>query len=133
MLEGGIQGCYDNINHEWLLDNIPRDKPIVKQFLKAGFVYNRHLNPTKAGTPQGGIISPILANMALDGLEKAIATKYHASKSGKIDKGNPNHEKVNFMRYADNFFVTANSKETAKELAELIKSFLKARGSGLIG
>ncbi len=109
------------------------DKAIVKQFFKAGFVYNRHLNPTKAGTPQGGFISPILANMTLDGLGKAIATKYHASKSGKIDKGNSNHEKVYFMRYADDFFVTANLEETTGELAELIKSFLKARGSGIIG
>lgn len=101
VLEGDIKGCFDNINHEWLLGNIPMDKSILKQFLKAGFVYNRHLNPTKAGTPQGGIISPILANMTLDGMGKAIATKYHASKSGKIDKGNYNHEKVNFVRYAD--------------------------------
>jgi len=128
VLEGDIKGCFDNISHEWLLDNIPMDKSILKQFLKAGFVYNRHLNPTKAGTPQGGIISPILANMTLDGMEKAIATKYHASKSGKIDKGNYNHEKVNFVRYADDFIVTANSEETAEEIAELIKSFLKERG-----
>ena len=70
VLEGDIKGCFDNINHEWLLDNIPMDKSILKQFLKAGFVYNRHLNPTKAGTPQGGIISPILANMTLDGIKK---------------------------------------------------------------
>ncbi|KAF5415514.1 MAG: hypothetical protein C5S48_05660 [Candidatus Methanogaster sp.] len=128
VLEGDIKGCFDNINHEWLLDNIPMDKSILKQFLKAGFVYNRHLNPTKAGTPQGGIISPILANMTLDGMEKTIATKYHTSKSGKIDKGNYNYEKVNFVRYADDFFVTANSKETTEEIAELIKSFLKERG-----
>ena len=60
VLEGDIKGCFDNINHEWLLDNIPMDKSILKQFLKAGFVYNRHLNPSKSGTPQGGIISPIL-------------------------------------------------------------------------
>jgi RNA-directed DNA polymerase len=72
VLEGDIKGCFDNINHEWLLDNIPMDKPILKPFLKAGFVYNRHLNPTKAGTPQGGIISPILANMTLDRMELAI-------------------------------------------------------------
>jgi len=62
VLEGDIKGCFDNINHLWLLDNIPMDKSILKQFLKAGFVYKHHLNPTKAGTPQGGIISPILAN-----------------------------------------------------------------------
>jgi RNA-directed DNA polymerase len=66
ILEGDIKGCFDHINHQWLLDNIPMDKSILTQFLKAGFVYKRHLNPTIAGTPQGGIISPILANMALD-------------------------------------------------------------------
>ena len=53
VLEGDIKGCFDNINHDWLLDNIPMDKSILTQFLKVGFVYNRHLNPTKAGTPQG--------------------------------------------------------------------------------
>jgi len=58
VLEGDIKGCFDNINHDWLLDNIPMDKSILTQFLKAGFVYNRHLNPTKAGTPQGGELSP---------------------------------------------------------------------------
>ena len=128
VLEGDIKGCFDNINHEWLLDNIPMDKSTLKQFLKAGFVYNRHLNPTTAGTPQGGIISPILANMALDGMEEAIASVYYAGKDGKIDKTRYNPHKVNFVRYADDFIVTADSEETAKELAELIKEFLMERG-----
>ena len=128
VLEGDIKGCFDNINHEWLLDNIPMDKSILKQFLKSGFVYNRHLNPTKAGTPQGGIISPILANMTLDGIETTIATKYYTNKSGKVDKSRHNPHKVNFVRYADDFIVTADSEETAKEIAELIKSFIKERG-----
>jgi len=124
ILEGDIKGCFDNINHEWLLDNIPMDQSIMKQFLKAGFVYNHHLNPTKAGTPQGGIISPILANMTLDGIESAISEKYY---TGKIWKGR-NPKKVNFLRYADDFIVTANSEETAKEVKELIEVFLKERG-----
>ncbi|MBW6519267.1 MAG: group II intron reverse transcriptase/maturase [ANME-2 cluster archaeon] len=128
VLEGDIKGCFDNINHEWLLDNIPMDKSILKQFLKSGFIYNRHLNPTKAGTPQGGIISPILANMTLDGIETTIATKYYTNKSGKVDKSRHNPHKVNFVRYADDFIVTADSEETAKEIAELIKSFIKERG-----
>ena len=128
VLEGDIKGCFDNINHEWLLDNIPMDKSILKQFLKAGFVYNRHLNPTKAGTPQGGIISPILANMTLDGMESAIASMYHVDKKGKIDKRRYNRHKVNFARYADDFIVTADSEKTAEALAELIKRFLKERG-----
>ena len=127
VLEGDIKGCFDNINHEWLLDNIPMDKSILKQFLKAGFVYNRHLNPSKSGTPQGGIISPILANMTLDGIEALIASKYYTSKTGRVDKGYDIH-KVNFVRYADDFIVTADSEGTAKEIEELIKSFLRKRG-----
>ncbi len=127
VLEGDIKGCFDNINHEWLLDNIPMDKSILKQFLKAGFVYNRHLNPSKSGTPQGGIISPILANMTLDGIEALIASNYYTSKYGRVNK-RYDHHKVNFVRYADDFIVTTDSEETAKEIAELIKSFLKQRG-----
>jgi RNA-directed DNA polymerase len=128
VLEGDIKGCYDNISHVWLLDNIPMDKTILKQFLKAGYVYNRHLYHTKAGTPQGAIISPILANMTLDGIEKAIASRYHRNKRGEIDKSRCNPHKVNFVRYADDFIVTADSEETAKDIAELIKGFLKERG-----
>jgi len=124
VLEGDIKGCFDNINHLWLLDNIPMDKSILKQFLKAGFVYKHHLNPTKAGTPQGGIISPILANMTLDGIERTIADKYYTGKSWKAR----NPKKVNFTRYADDFIVTADSEETAKEIRELIEVFLGDRG-----
>jgi RNA-directed DNA polymerase len=127
VLEGDIKGCFDNINHQWLLDNIPMDKSILKQFLKAGFVYNRHLNLTIVGTPQGGIISPILANMALDGIETLIASKYYTSKTGKVDKRYDCHN-INVVRYADDFIVTADTEDTAKEIAELIKSFLKGRG-----
>ena len=124
ILEGDIKGCFDNINHDWLLDNIPMDKSILNQFLKAGFVYKHHLNPTKAGTPQGGIISPILANMTLDGIERAIAAKYYPGKKWKAR----NPKKVNFLRYADDFIVTADSEETAMEIRELIEVFLKERG-----
>ena len=124
ILEGDIKGCFDNINHDWLLDNIPMDKSILNQFLKAGFVYNHHLNPTKAGTPQGGIISPILANMTLDGIESVISNKYYSGKKWK----SCNPKKVNFLRYADDFIVTTDSEETAKEIRGLIEVFLKERG-----
>lgn len=120
ILEGDIKGCFDNINHQWLLTNIPMEKAILTQFLKAGFIYKHHLNSTKAGTPQGGIISPILANMTLDGIEKLLFAKY--PKRGK------NSKKVNFIRYADDFIVTANSEETAKEIQDVIVAFLKERG-----
>lgn len=103
VLEGDIKGCFDNISHQWLLDNIPMDKSVLKQFLKAGYVFNRRLFPTDAGTPQGGIISPILANMTLDGIENIITDEYHRNKRGTIDRGHAAKFKVNFVRYADDF------------------------------
>jgi RNA-directed DNA polymerase len=120
ILEGDIKGCFDNINHQWLLTNISMKKSILTQFLKAGFIYKHHLNPTKAGTPQGGIISPILANMTLDGIEKLLLEKY--------PKRGSKSTKVNFTRYADDFIVTANSEEIAREIRDMIVAFLKERG-----
>ncbi len=123
ILEGDIKTCFDNINHDWLLKNIPMNKWILKKWLKAGYMENKKLFPTESGTPQGGIISPILANMALDGLEKELKeifapTKYIARKN-----------KVNFVRYADDFVVTGISKEKLEsEVKPVIESFLKERG-----
>lgn len=128
VLEGDIKGCFDNISHQWLLDNIQMDKSILKQFLKAGYIFNRTLFPTKAGTPQGGIISPILANIALDRIEKILAEKYHKNKNGKINEKHAAKYKVNFVRYADDFIVTAKNEEIAKEAKDLIENFLKVRG-----
>jgi len=120
ILEGDIKGCFDHINHQWLLANMPMDKSVLTQFLKSGFIYKHHLNPTKAGTPQGGTISPILANMALDGIENLLLTRY--PKRGR------KYCKVNFVRYADDFVVTADSEETANVIKDLLKTFLKERG-----
>src|SRR5665811_556284 len=128
VLEGDIKGCFDNINHQWLIANIPMDKSVLKQFLKAGYIFERQLFPTEAGTPQGGIISPILANITLDGIEKLLEDKYHTNKIGRIDSNHAAKYKVNFSRYADDFIVTAKTEEIAKEVKELIKVFLKDRG-----
>ena len=76
MLEGDIRGCFDNISHEWMLRHIPADKEVLRKWLKAGFMENRILFPTEAGTPQGGIISPTLANLTLDGLERLLKGKF---------------------------------------------------------
>src|SRR5665647_1731054 len=127
-LEGDIKGCFDNISHQWLLDNIPMDKSVLKQFLKAGFVFNHTLFPTEAGTPQGGLVSPLLANMTLDGIEKILMDKYRLTRNGKLSKFKQAENKVNFVRFADDFIVTAKTKEIAEEIKELIKNFLKNRG-----
>ncbi|UUX93011.1 group II intron reverse transcriptase/maturase [Methanoplanus endosymbiosus] len=115
ILEGDIRGCFDNINHEWLKEHIPMDQSILKQFLKSGFVFDNSLFPTDKGTPQGGIVSPILANMTLDGIEHILDEQFQ-------------NMKVHFIRYADDFLVTAPTEEIAKEAKEIIKEFLAIRG-----
>jgi RNA-directed DNA polymerase len=127
ILEGDIKGCFDNISHEWLLDNIPMDKSILKQFLKAGYVSKHNLFPTHSGTTQGSIISPILSNITLDGIEKILDIKYH-SKNNKINRRIASKYQVNFVKYADDFIVTARTKEIAEEVKVHIGNFLKQRG-----
>ncbi len=105
VFEDDIKGCFDHISHDWLIDNIPMDKSVLKQFLKAGFIFKRELFPIDKGTPQGGIISPILANIALDGMQKALYDKFHTNKLGKEDIRFKNAHKVNLIRYADDLLL----------------------------
>jgi RNA-directed DNA polymerase len=128
ILEGDIKGCFDNINHKWLLENIPMDKSIMKQFLKSGFIYEGKLFPTDMGSPQGGAISSLYANMTLDGLEKVIQDKYHRNSKGNIENHYRAKTKVNLVRYADDFIITANTKEVAEELKDIVSNFLDTRG-----
>ena len=128
VLEGDIKGCFDHISHEWLIEHIPMDKSVLKQFLKAGFIFHGELFPTEEGTPQGGVISPILANMTLDGIQKVLADHFHTNRLGKVDLRFKNAHKVNLVRYADDFIVTAATREIAEEAKELICDFLCTRG-----
>jgi len=126
VLEGDIKGCFDHISHEWMLKYVPTDKAVLRQWLKAGYVENRNLFPTEAGTPQGGIISPTLANMTLDGLETLLAQHFGRE---KWTAGKRWHPKVNLIRYADDFIITGDSKELLeKEVRPLVEQFLKERG-----
>ena len=104
------------------------DKSVLKQFLKAGFVFQHELFPTEEGTPQGGVISPILANMALDGMQKVLADRFHTNRLGKVDIRFRNAHKVNLVRYADDFIVTAATKKIAEEAKNILREFLKTRG-----
>jgi len=116
ILEADIKGCFDNISHEWLLENIPMDINILAKWLKAGYMEKKELFPTESGTPQGGIISPILSNITLDGLEKLFL-------SSKTQK------RTHFVRYADDFIITASSKEILEnEVIPVIEVFLAERG-----
>lgn len=127
-LEGDIKGCFDNISHQWLMRNIPMDRMILQQWLNAGFIENKRLFPTEKGTPQGGIISPTLANMTLDGLEAAIDKDFGIKiRPDGCRKNNPH--KIHLIRYADDFVVTATDKETLEnKVKPVIEEFLAQRG-----
>jgi RNA-directed DNA polymerase len=131
ILEGDIKGCFDHISHQWLLQNIPIDKLVLHQWLKAGFIEDKQLFPTSEGTPQGGIISPALANMTLDGMERII----NQVVSGKV-RGTgivKRHKfKVHLIRYADDFVVTASNPEIlVDKIKPAIEMFLAERGLSL--
>jgi RNA-directed DNA polymerase len=118
VLEGDIKSCFDRISHKWLLANIPMDARILRQWLAAGYLEKGRLFPTREGTPQGGIVSPVLANLTLDGMEKAIRSRI------KIRR-----DQVNFIRYADDFIVTARTKETLEQIVKpAVVAFLAERG-----
>ena len=88
ILEGDIKSCFDRISHSWLRKHIPMDKLILGKWLAAGYMAEGVIYSTEVGTPQGGIASPVFANMALDGLE-AVA------------QGAARNQKVNVVKYAD--------------------------------
>jgi len=118
VLEGDIKACFDRISHNWLLANIPMDTRTLRLWLQAGYWEKNRLFPTSEGTPQGGIISPLLANLTLDGMEQAIRSRI------KI-----RHDQVNFIRYADDFVVTARNKETLEQIVKpAVVAFLAERG-----
>lgn len=131
ILEDDIKGCFDNIIHGWLQENIRMDKRIMTQFLKSGFIYEGNLFPTLTGSPQGGAISSFYANMTLDGLEKLIQDRYHRNPKGNIENHYCAKTKVNLVHYADDFIITANTKEIAEELRDLVSQFLEKRGRTL--
>ena len=122
VLDADISGCFDSINHDWLLNNIPMDKVTLQKWLKSGFKWNGQVFDTEAGTPQGGIISPTLANMTLDGMEQLLKNHFG------VNSGGTAKNKVHLIRYADDFVITGTTKEVLEEARELMVGFLKDRG-----
>ncbi|WP_440800712.1 group II intron reverse transcriptase/maturase [Serratia marcescens] len=123
VLEGDIRGCFDNFSHEWILKHIPMDKAVLRKWLQAGYIDKGTLYETRAGTPQGGIISPVIANMVLDGLESTVKAF-----SG-ISRRSQKKFKIHVIHYADDFVVTCASKGMLEEqILPAIRHFLTARG-----
>lgn len=113
VLDADIKGAFDNISHCFILDAIGRlpGRELIKQWLKAGYVEQEVFNATATGVPQGGIISPLLANVALDGMEEL------SRKAG-----------LGLIRYADDFVITAQTKEELLQFKPDLEAWLAKRG-----
>ncbi len=117
VFDADIKSCFDRISHEWLVANIPMDKAILRKWLAAGFVEGGVSYATEEGTPQGGIISPVLANLTLDGLERVA----RATVGGRA--------LVNVVRYADDFLITARTPaQLEQRIIPAVTAFLAERG-----
>jgi RNA-directed DNA polymerase len=120
VLEGDIKSCFDQISHEWLLENILMDKVILKKFLRAGYMENDKFYSTEKGVSQGSIISPALTVITLSGLETQILP---------TNKRQKEREKINVIAYADDFIVTAATAELLEQkVLPQLKIFLRTRG-----
>lgn len=127
IFEGDFKGCFDNLNHQHILDELScfPAKEVISKWLKAGYIDNETFNETNHGTPQGGIVSPLLANIALHGMEKELGVKYiYNKRDGYIlDKNS-----VAITRYADDFVILCKTQEEAISMYEKLKPYLSKRG-----
>lgn len=117
ILKADIKACFDNISHKWIMDNIPIDKEILKQFLQCGYVYNKIFYSSEKGIPQGSCISGIICNMVLDGLERVLKDRFN--------------DIVHIIRYADDFIITGISKASLQIVVPVVECFLSERGLSL--
>jgi RNA-directed DNA polymerase len=126
ILEADIRSYFDTISHQWLEDNIPLEKPILHQWLKAGFIDKGTYSSTEEGVPQGGIISPVIANLTLDGLEPELRSRFPICyKQGQ-------RTTVHLVRFADDFIITGNSERQLRdEVQPVVETFLRERGLSL--
>ncbi|NEO16819.1 group II intron reverse transcriptase/maturase [Moorena sp. SIO3F7] len=130
VLDADISKCFDKINHEYLLKKIntyPTMRRLIKGWLKAGVVDKGTTFSTEEGTPQGGIISPLCANIALHGMEERIK-QYADSLPTKYGNRRRRRHSLNFIRYADDFVIMHQSQEVVEECQRIINKWLNDIG-----
>lgn len=132
ILDADIAGCFDNIAHGPLLAKLPTFTRTVERWLKAGAIELGGWRENEAGTPQGGIISPLLANIALDGLERLFDDRTRAGNYVRPSQKKGGNRGVGLVRYADDFLAFAPSKEALEgHVTPAVEAFLAARGLSL--
>ncbi|WP_333319564.1 group II intron reverse transcriptase/maturase [Microcoleus sp. D3_18a_C4] len=127
VLDADIAKCFDRIDHKALLSKIhtyPTLNRQLKTWLKAGYCVGHELFPTNDGTPQGGVISPLLANIALHGMEERIKQYAETLKGCKRD----NRYALSLIRYADDFVIIHEDLSVVKKCQEIIADWLSDMG-----
>ena len=133
VLDADIAKCFDRINHETLLNKLntfPTIRRQVRAWLKAGVMDDKQLFPTSEGTPQGGVISPLLANIALHGMEERVKqyAETISSLNGKWLNKRQRREKLSLIRYADDFVILHEDITVVQRCKEIISEWLKGMG-----
>ncbi len=129
VLHADIEKCFDRINHSKLLNKLqtsPTFRKQVKAWLKSGMMDDERLFPTNKGTPQGGVISPLLANIALHGMENILERRFSRRVGNNSQK-----RKISFVRYADDFVLMDESLEIVLEAKAVIEEWLAEIGLAL--
>lgn len=121
IVRADVRACYDSLSQEWLLAHISMDRKVLREFLKAGVAFEGELFPTDVGISQGASLSPILGNMALDGLQAFLYEQLYPE--GAVDYGGGD-----LVRFADDILITARSRAQADRILGLLKRFLAVRG-----
>ena len=123
-------GCFDNLNHDYIMNQI-KEFPyadLIGKWLKAGYVDNGVFNETESGSGQGNIVSPLLANIALMGMEDILGIKYKPVKGNGGIVSYANETKYKLVFYADDFVVMCNTQKDAEDVYGLLKPYLEKRG-----
>jgi RNA-directed DNA polymerase len=131
VLDADIAKCFDRIDHKTLLKKLntfPTIRRQVRAWLKAGVMDNKQLFPTSEGTPQGGVISPLLANIALHGMEEQIKqfAETLPTRNGKGKRDN--RKSLSLIRYADDFVILHEDITVVQRCKEIISGWLKGMG-----
>ncbi len=132
ILDADISGCFDHIAHDPLLARIPVFKTVVRRWLQAGVVELGHYQESTEGTPQGGVISPLLANIALDGLERLFGAETPTGQPISPAGRKGQNRGLSLVRYADDFVVCAPNRAVLAEYVQpKLVAFLAERGLAL--
>ncbi|HTE67802.1 MAG TPA: reverse transcriptase domain-containing protein [Actinomycetes bacterium] len=123
ILDADLKAAFDRIDHNHLLDAIGTfpAREQIREWLKAGVVDRGRYAPTDEGTPQGGVISPLLLNIAMQGIEEAAGVRYN--NNGHTKPGTPT-----VVTYADDFVALCHSREQAETVRDRLSTWLKPKG-----